>query len=302
MPARGQGEREVVHERAALEALGQALRLEHDVAEPRTGRDVDLGGVDLAVAVGLGRHLLVARQTRLALGLPGLGVGPHPLQLALEHLGALGVLLPLDLEPLLLGLEVRRVVALVGVGLAAVELEDPLRDVVEEVPVVGHGQHGSRGTTRGGPPATARTRRRGGWSARRAAAGRAAGAAACTAPPGAARHRTGCRRARRAAGSAARPSPGRAGCRGPRRWRGRARSAGRRSPSSALVLVGVGLAHLHVGVLEPRHLGLESRRPPPRRSPGRSCPRSAAAPAGASRPSRRGRGSRRRCWRARARP
>ena len=121
--------------------LARPCRLEHDVAEPGPGRDVDLGGVDLAVAVGLGGHLLVAGQPRLALGLARLGVGPHPLQLALQHLGPLGVLGPLDLEPVLLGLEVGGVVALVGVGLAAVELEDPLRDVVEEVPVVGHGQH-----------------------------------------------------------------------------------------------------------------------------------------------------------------
>ena len=49
----------------------------------------------------------------------------------------------LDLEAVLLGLEVGRVVALVGVGLAAVELEDPLGDVVEEVPVVGDGQDGA---------------------------------------------------------------------------------------------------------------------------------------------------------------
>ena len=122
-----QRERQVVHEGAALEALGEVLGLQHDVAEARTGRDVDLGGVDLAHPVGLGRHLLVARQTRLALGLAGLGVGAHPLELALEHLGALGVLLALDLEAVLLGLEVGRVVALVGVRLAAVELEDPLR-------------------------------------------------------------------------------------------------------------------------------------------------------------------------------
>ena len=58
-----------------------------------------------------------------------------PLELALEHLGALGVLGPLDLEPSFF-VEVGRVVALVGVGLAAVELEDPAGDVVEEVPVV----------------------------------------------------------------------------------------------------------------------------------------------------------------------
>ena len=137
----GQRERQVVHQRAALETLGQVVGLEHDVAQPRAGRDVDLGGVDLAVAVGLGGQLVVPRQTGLALRLPGLGVGPHPLQLALEHLGALGVLLPLDLQALLLGLEVRRVVALVGVGLAPVQLEDPLRHVVEEVPVVGDRQH-----------------------------------------------------------------------------------------------------------------------------------------------------------------
>ena len=124
--------------------LVEVVRLQDDVAESRSGRDVDLGGVDLAHPVGLGRHLLVARQTRPALGLPGLGVGAHPLELALQHLGALGVLLALDLEPVLLRLQVRRVVALVGVGLATVELEDPARHVVEEVPVVGHGQHGPR--------------------------------------------------------------------------------------------------------------------------------------------------------------
>ncbi len=143
MPARGRREGEVVDQGATVEALGQPLGLEHDVAESRTGRDVDLGGVDLAHPVGLGRHLLVASQTRLALGLAGLGVGAHPLELALEHLGALGVLLALDLEAVLLRLEVRRVVALVGVRLASVELEDPGGDVVEEVPVVGDGQDGA---------------------------------------------------------------------------------------------------------------------------------------------------------------
>ena len=122
----------------------EVVRLEDDVAEPRTRRDVDLGGVDLAHPVGLGRHLLVAGQTRPALGLAGLGVGAHPLELALEHLGPLGVLLALDLEAVLLGLQVGRVVALVGVGLAPVELEDPAGHVVEEVPVVGDGEDGTR--------------------------------------------------------------------------------------------------------------------------------------------------------------
>ena len=49
----------------------------------------------------------------------------------------------LDLEALLLLLEPRAVVALPRNAVAAVELEDPLGGVVEEVAVVGHGDHGA---------------------------------------------------------------------------------------------------------------------------------------------------------------
>ena len=79
----------------------------------------------------------------MRLGLAALGVGPHPLELVLEALGQLGVLLALDLEALGLLLQVGRVVALVGVEPAAVDLGDPLGDVVEEVPVVGDGEDGA---------------------------------------------------------------------------------------------------------------------------------------------------------------
>ena len=67
----------------------------------------------------------------------------HPLELVGEALGELGVLLALHLEALGLLLEVGRVVALVGVEAAAVDLGDPLGDVVEEVPVVGDGEDGA---------------------------------------------------------------------------------------------------------------------------------------------------------------
>ena len=123
--------------------LVRCVDLDDDAAQPRARRDLDLLEVELAGLLGLGGHLLVALEAGLALGLPALGVGAHPLELLLEPLGALDVLLPLDLQPGLLGLEVGRVVALVGVGAAAVELEDPLGDVVEEVPVVGDGDDGA---------------------------------------------------------------------------------------------------------------------------------------------------------------
>ena len=140
--------------------------------------------------------------------------------------------LPSTCEPGLLGLQVGRVVALVRVGLAAVDLQDPLGDVVQEVPVVGHRQDGTRVGLEVALEPVARSRRRGGWSARRAAAGRAAAAAACTARPGGAHHRTARRPWRPAAGSAARPSPAPAGRRCPRRCGCPARSGRRPSRPS----------------------------------------------------------------------
>lgn len=73
-----------------------------------------------------------------------LGVGADPLQLFLEPLGALLVLAALDLEAGGLLVEVRGVVALVRERAAAVQLEDPLGDVVQEVPVVRDGDDGAR--------------------------------------------------------------------------------------------------------------------------------------------------------------
>src|SRR5450756_2487126 len=60
-----QDEREVLDEGSLVEALLEVLRLEHDVAESRTRRDLDLVEVELPGAIRLGRHLLVAGQTRL---------------------------------------------------------------------------------------------------------------------------------------------------------------------------------------------------------------------------------------------
>ena len=73
-----------------------------------------------------------------------LAPGAHPGELVPEPLLQLLVLLALHREPLGLLLQVRRVVALVRVGAAAVEFEDPLGDVVQEVPVVGDGQDRAR--------------------------------------------------------------------------------------------------------------------------------------------------------------
>ena len=60
-----------------------------------------------------------------------------------ERLLARRVLLLLEREPLLLLVEPRRVVALERDAAAAVDLEDPARDVVEEVAIMGDGDDGA---------------------------------------------------------------------------------------------------------------------------------------------------------------
>src|SRR5437867_3985752 len=91
-----------------------------------------------------GAQLLAARGPRLALRLPGARRHAHPLELARERAPARRGLLLLLPEAALLLLEPGGVVTLPRDAEAAVELQDPARDVVEEVAVVGDRHHGAR--------------------------------------------------------------------------------------------------------------------------------------------------------------
>ena len=84
-----------------------------------------------------GEQRLVGVQARLGLVAPRARVEPHPLELLVDRPAPRGLLARLVLEAGALLLEPARVVALVGDPAAAVELEDPAGDVVEEVAVVG---------------------------------------------------------------------------------------------------------------------------------------------------------------------
>ena len=105
---------------------------------------------------GLGLHLVVALETGLVLGLAGLRGSSAPTRArpACAWPG-LASLLALGGHAGGLGLEVGGVVALVGVQVAAVDLADPLGHVVEEVAVVGHGEHGALDSCAGTARATA---------------------------------------------------------------------------------------------------------------------------------------------------
>ncbi len=125
-------------------ALVRPRGLDHEGAQARARWDLDLLEVQLAGLLRLGSHLLVATQAGAALGLPGLRVGAHPLQLIGQPLAQLRVLGPLHLQAGRLRVQVGRVVALVRVGPPAIELEDPLGHVLQEVAVVGDRDDGPR--------------------------------------------------------------------------------------------------------------------------------------------------------------
>ena len=129
-------ERQALDQDAVAERLLHVVGLDDDVAESRPGRDRDLER-RRALLERLVEHRVVGLQARLALGLAGARRHPDPLELAGERALARGLGFLLLREPLPLLLEPGRVVALPRDAVAAVELEDPARDVVEEVAVVG---------------------------------------------------------------------------------------------------------------------------------------------------------------------
>ena len=136
-----QGERKVIDEHAAIELLVQVMGLEHLVAQTRAHRDADIGPVEFLACAGLGLHLLVASQTGLVLGLTGLGRAAHPLELGLHALGELGVAVALSLDARGLGLQIRGVVALIGIKVTTVDFANPLGNVIQEVAIVRDGKH-----------------------------------------------------------------------------------------------------------------------------------------------------------------
>src|SRR5207245_9080149 len=114
-----------------------------EVADPRAGRNAYLD-LHRSLLVRLLQQRVVGGEARLALGLARTRRHLDPLELAGQRTLARGVGLLLLLEPLLLLLQPGGVVSLPRDAVAAVELEDPLRDVVEEVAGVRDGYDGAR--------------------------------------------------------------------------------------------------------------------------------------------------------------
>src|SRR6266568_1603539 len=141
--ARRQFEAQILDQQIVAIALGEPVGVDDVGAEPLRDRNDDLGGLRALVGA-LGDELLVGAIARLGFRLPRARRGRDPL--ALPRHGALArfLLAALLHQPLLLLLEPGRIIALVGNAAAAIELEDPAGDVVEEIAVVGDDQDRAR--------------------------------------------------------------------------------------------------------------------------------------------------------------
>src|SRR5690606_13726451 len=85
------------------------------------------------------RHLLVGRNTGLALCLTSLGCCTYPFELAPERSLTSRLLLLFDFQPLAFLLKPTGVVPLEGKSFATLDLQNPASHVVEEIPIMGHG-------------------------------------------------------------------------------------------------------------------------------------------------------------------
>ncbi len=138
--ARRQREGEILDQEIVAEALAQVLNLQHQVAEAGPRGNADLRGRDL-LALGLARHFLIALDTRLGLGLAGLGAGAHPFQFALQRALLVAFRAAFLRHPLGLLLQPVGIVPLIGNAAPTIELQDPPGDVIEEIAVVGDQDH-----------------------------------------------------------------------------------------------------------------------------------------------------------------
>ncbi len=134
--------RQLVDQQAVAEALADVMELDHLVAEALGDGDEEFVGFVALLVIGF-RHFVEAGQARLALGLAGLGVAAHPFEFLLHGLHVGVFLLGFGLQPRFLLFQPVGIIALPRDAVAAVEFENPLGGVVEEVAVVGDGDHGA---------------------------------------------------------------------------------------------------------------------------------------------------------------
>ena len=134
--ARRQREAQILEQQFVAIGLGQALDLDDVAAEPLGHLDQDLRLARRAVLLRLDQ-LVEGADAGLGLGLARLGRAADPFELVVDRLLLALLLALLLLQPLSFLLQIAGIIGFVDVVAAAIELEHPVHDIVEEVAVVG---------------------------------------------------------------------------------------------------------------------------------------------------------------------
>ena len=136
-------ERKLVDEQALTVALGHVDEFDDLIAQPFGHGDEDLRGFVALLAFVRGQ-LVESREAGLGFRLAPLGILADPFELGFHRAHVRVFLLGLGLEALLLLLEPRGIIAFPRNAFAAIEFEDPIGGVVEEIAVVGYRHDGPR--------------------------------------------------------------------------------------------------------------------------------------------------------------
>src|SRR5450830_1350088 len=133
---------ELINQQAVAIALAQILELDDFIAQTLGHGNEDFLGF-VALLVFVFGQLVKARQTRLALGLTALGVLPHPFEFLGDGLLTRRFARLFLLQTGLLLFQPGAVIALPGNAVAAVQFQNPLGRIVEEVAIMGNRHHGA---------------------------------------------------------------------------------------------------------------------------------------------------------------
>jgi hypothetical protein len=136
-----------LNERSSMSSVspnpfGQVVEIDDIVAEPLSDGNDDLRGLRRSLAA-LRDEVIVALDARFGFRLASLRRGGDPFALAFERALARFVLAAFLQQPLLFLSKPGGIVALIGDAAATIEFENPPRDIVEEIAVVGDDEDGA---------------------------------------------------------------------------------------------------------------------------------------------------------------
>ena len=139
---RWNGEGQIFDQQLVAHGFFQPDDLDHLIAQTFAVGDDDLRR-GRAFQHSLARHLVIARNTGLALGLTRLGTRTDPLEFFFQRFLLGFVFARFLLHPLGLLVQPSRIVALVRDATAAVQFQNPRGDIIKEIAVVGDDQDGA---------------------------------------------------------------------------------------------------------------------------------------------------------------